>query len=263
MSRTRMACFILALSLAAAAAAQDIREIRRELPLNANGRVSIETFKGSVTVSGWDERRVEILARIESGDEDDPTQQEKIGLTDVLIDGSGGAVSIKSDYTRIKERRRGLFGWHDDVTFPLVRYTVRMPRGAAFRLKDHKSEIDLRGLDGDLDLDTYKGLVRLAEIPGVRLKTYKGEVHARFDRLERDSAFETYKGKITVELPEGAAFDLDADTGKKGNLDNEFGLGVGVSHRDKEDTRLHGPVNGGGPELRFETYKGSLRIRRR
>ena len=263
MSSNRMAAWTLAaLAATGAAAAQDAREIRRDLPLAAGGRVSIDTYKGSVSVTGWDQPRVEIVARIEPSN-DEPDQPEKVRLTDVRIEDSGAAVRITTDYGRLKEKRRSLFGWDDTGVLPRVHYIVRMPRRAAFQLKDHKSQIDVRGLDGEIDLDSYKGVVDIEGTSGLRLKTYKGEVRARFDRLERESAFETYKGEITVELPARAAFDLDVDAGDRGDIDNDFTVGVRVADRGKDGTRLNGPVNGGGPALRLETHKGSFRIRRR
>lgn len=265
MHKNRLALSLLpGLILAASLSAQETKEIRRDLPLAADGRVAIETYKGAVTVTGWDQQRVEVLASIEPDGSDDPSQPEKVRLTEVRIESSGNEVRIKSDYDAVKEKQRWWkFDDGDYGTLPLVRYTVRMPRGAALRLKDHKSRIDVRGLQGELDLDSYKGIVELADVPGVRLKTYKGEVTVRFDRFERDSSLETYKGEITLELPARAGFDLDADTGKKGDLDSDFEIGMRASARHDDDHGYHGKVNGGGPELRLETYKGSFRIRRR
>jgi hypothetical protein len=252
------------LILAASASAQDTREIRQELPLAAGGRVIIETYKGSVTVTGWDQPRVAIEATIAPDGTEDRSQPEKVRLTEVRIESSGDEVRIKSDYDAVKARQRWWkFDDDDHGTLPLIRYTVRMPRTAAFRLKDHKSRIRVSGLDGDLELDSYKGVVDLAGVPGVRLKTYKGEVAAHFDRFERDSSFETYKGEILLELPSGAGFDLDADTGKRGDLDSDFEIAMRASGRDRDGGGYRGRVNGGGPELRLETYKGSFRIRQR
>ena len=265
MPKNRLAPFVATgLILAASVSAQETREIRRELPLASDGRVIIETYKGSVTVTGWDQARVAVEATIEPDGSDDPSQPEKVRLTEVRIESSGNEVRIKSDYDAIKARQRWWkFDDGDHGTLPLVRYTLRMPRGAAFRLKDHKSRIRVSGLDGELDLNSYKGIVNLDDVPGVRLKTYKGEVAARFDRFSRDSSFETYKGDILLELPAGAGFDLDADTGRRGDLNSDFEIAMRASGRDRDDRGYRGKVNGGGPELRLETYKGSFRIRQK
>lgn len=265
----RAAPAVFALLLAARAGAEDSREIRREMPLDPDGRVSIETFKGSVTLTGWDQPRVEILARIEPDEsswELRSTQAKKVQLTEVRIEATRGAVRIESDYEAVKEEFRSkLFGSEDTGSLPLIHYTVRMPRGASFKLKDHKSRIDVRGLTGEVDLNSYKGVVELSDLPGVRLVTYKGEVRARFARFERDSSFETYKGDITVELPARAGFDLDANPGRKGDFGSDFGFAASAKDRDDEDEErsYRGPVNGGGPALRMETYKGILRIKQR
>jgi hypothetical protein len=272
MSRlARMATSVAALLLAAVATADETKEIRREMPLDPDGRVTIETYKGSVTVTAWDQPRVELLARIEADDtswEPRSKREKKVKLTEVRIEASRDAVRIKSDYDAVKDEfRSGMFDWDDTGSLPLIHYTVRMPRGAALKLKDHKSRIDVRGLKGEVDLNSYKGVVDLQDLPGVQLTTYKGEVHARFASFERDSSFETYKGDITVELPERAGFDLDADAGRKGDFGSDFeGFTALAKSRwgdDHEERRYRGAVNGGGPALRMETYKGILRIRQR
>ena len=91
----------------------------------------------------------------------------------------------------------------------------------------------------------------------MRLETYKGDVHAEIARFD-SSRFETYKGEIEIALPHDTAFELDADLGGHGDLSSDFPAAIRVSG-DRE--RHRGSVNGGGPVLRLETYKGTFRIR--
>ena len=67
----------LALSIAAGAQASDIKEVHKTLALDKDGRVSIHTYKGSVTVTTWDRPEVQIDARIEPGG-DDRDDREKV-----------------------------------------------------------------------------------------------------------------------------------------------------------------------------------------
>ncbi len=143
---------------------------------------------------------------------------------------------------------------------PFVRYTIRLPRTARLTVKDYKSQTHVTGLAGALDLNTYKGDVEIADMDGpVELETYKGEVRAAFSRMA-PSEFETYKGRIDISLPTAAAFDLDADLGRHGELDTAFALVTKASGWSSRDARRRGSVNGGGPELKLQTYKGNFRI---
>jgi hypothetical protein len=105
--------------------------------------------------------------------------------------------------------------------------------------------------------------VNLREIAGpVRLHTFKGQVHAEYARFAR-SDFETHKGSIEVAIPRQAAFSLDADIGRRGELVSDFGGVSRASGHRREERYRDAAVNGGGPTLSLRTYKGELRLRAR
>jgi len=246
---------IIPFAFAAAARAADVKEVHKILPLDAAGTASIETFKGSIDVTGWDRPEIEVSASIEP-DPDGEHQAEKVRETEVSIEGSGSRVRIETDYSGI--HHRGFLGLGDDETMPLVRYTIHMPRGARLEVKDYKSKSRIENLSGDLEFETYKGEARLTAVGGpVRLETYKGEVHAEFARFA-ESRFETYKGSIEIAIPRGAAFDLDADLGRQGDFTSDFDVALRASHGGRYRSAVGGS---GGPRLRLETHKGRFRLR--
>jgi Toastrack DUF4097 len=242
------------------AQAADTKEVHRTLPLDRDGRVLVHTYKGSVNVTTWDRPEVRIDARIEP-DGMDSDQARKVSETEVRITGSGGLISIRSDYDGIKNHH-GLFGIFssDWGTLPFVHYTIQMPASAQLEIEDHKSDIQVSDLKADLKLHTYKGTAKVSGLDGAaRLETYKGEVGVSFARFSRDSRFETYKGEIEVRLPKDSRFALDADAGRRGDIQTDFAMTTRASR--SWTTRVSGAVNGGGPRLRLTTYKGTLRIR--
>lgn len=255
------ALFGLAFLLAAAAQASDVKEVHRTLPIDRDGRVRVKTYKGSVTVTTWDQPQVEISARIEP-DGDDRYDREKVKWTEVRIIGSGSSVEIKSDYDEVKYHDRhflGFFGIHTG-SLPFVHYRIQMPATARLEIEDYKSEIKVADLRSDLKLHTYKGTADIANLDGgANVETYKGEVRLDFARYTRASRFHTYKGEFEIRLPKDSRFDLDADAGRRGDIQSDFEMATRASrHRGQ---RASGAVNGGGPELRFQTYRGSLRLR--
>jgi hypothetical protein len=47
--------FVILLALTGGVAmAANVKEVRRELPLDLRGKVSVETYKGSITVTTWE-----------------------------------------------------------------------------------------------------------------------------------------------------------------------------------------------------------------
>lgn len=246
----------------AVAQAQDTREVRKTVPINPDGRVFIDTYKGSVSVDVWEKREVEIVARIEA-DEWDRYAEENVRETEIRISDSPRELRIKTDYDRLRRRKRGIWGIFEGSTgsLPFVYYTIRMPASAHLRIKDYKSEISLGALKAGTEVETYKGTVEARGIEGgMDLETYKGKVRVEFAAMNAASAFETYKGDVDIVVPGSAGFRLDADLGRKGDLDSDVAF-ASASHRwSRKRSGYSGDVNGGGPTLRLRTEKGTFRL---
>ncbi|HUM03793.1 MAG TPA: hypothetical protein VL084_16010 [Thermoanaerobaculia bacterium] len=261
MSRSRrflFPLFLLAIALAVALtsqAAEPSKEVRKTLPLPSGGRVEIDTYKGSVDLVAEERPDVAIEARVTADTEcgSAADQAEWVEMTEVRIDTFGKAVRIESDYSRLSAHPHGFLSWC--TARPFVAYRIRMPKKADLELKDYKSKVNVTGLSGDLRLESYKGTMTVRELDGsIRLETYKGEAAVSFAGLRGDSRFETYKGSIEVSLPKTAAFELDADAGRRGDFRSEFGSPL------RTTGRLRSSLNGGGPRLALSTYKGTLKL---
>ncbi len=288
------ACAALLSVLGGVAVAQSGTNVRETVTLGARGTVSIDTYKGSITVTTWDRDEVEVEARIEADENADLVE-----LTDVEIEGRGDRVLIKSNYDRAKKKNSVLGVQWGNMSLPFVHYTIKMPRTARLSIDDYKSDIrvenlradlaidtyksaiDVRGVVGDVMIDTYKNTVDLREIVGnvtvdayrptvrvgglkgaIQVDTYRGDIEVAFDALEGDSRFETSRGDVAIALPRGAGFRLDADLDRRGSLTSDFDVDDLRVRRDR-DTEYRGPVNGGGPLLAFETSRGSVALRAR
>jgi hypothetical protein len=263
LSKAAFLSFATLLTAATAAEAADAKEVHRTLSLDRDGRVSVNTYKGTITVATWDRPEVRVDATIEP-DGDDRESREKVQWTEVRISGGGSSVEITSDYDEVKHHARGFLGLFEIETgsLPFVRYTIQIPATARLEIEDYKSGINVSDLKSDLKLHTYKGTVKVANLDGAaRVDTYKGDVHVEFARFSRASRFDTHKGEIDVRLPRDSRFELDADTGRRGNIESDFAM---TTHAGRSSAaRASGAVNGGGPELRLTTYKGTLRVRSR
>jgi Putative adhesin len=260
---TRPLAGLLVLFAAAVAQASDTKEVHQTIALDKNGRLSLGTYKGSVTVATWDRPEVKVDALVEP-DGDDRDSREKVQLTEVRISGGGSSVEIKSDYDLVKRHDRhfmGILDW-DYGSLPFVRYTIQMPATALLEIDDHKSEIRISDLKADLKLHTYKGTGRVTNLDGAaRVETYKGDIRMEFARFSRASRFETHKGKIEVRLPKDSRFDLNAQASRKGDIESDFEMLSRTRYSGlARESRVSGGINGGGPELRLTTYKGTLRL---
>ena len=249
------------------AAAQLSREIKKTIPLDADGRLVVDTYKGSITITTWDRAEVDISARIEADKstwESRRDEEEKVRDTEVRIEGSGREVRLKTDYTRLKRQRRSFWNIFDGDTGPLpfVHYTIKMPRRASLKIKDYKSETSVADVKSDISLYTYKGKARLVRVEGsVEVETYKGDVRVDYTALGKSNRFETFKGEIDIAVPRNAGFELEADLSRRGSLRSDFDVEERYRWRRDRSKEYRASVNGGGPLLRLETYKGTYRLR--
>ncbi|MFB3154312.1 MAG: DUF4097 domain-containing protein, partial [Candidatus Acidiferrales bacterium] len=230
--------------------------------------------------------------------------QRSVEATEIEVRSNGRSLSIRSDYEDVPCREDVDRGWrfgNCSKTLPYVHYQIKAPRNLSIRLEDHKSDIDISGFDGDLDLDTHKGTVKLADLTGeIRLDTHKGRVEASglsgdirlnthrgrmrlaglrgrvrvethrgeisIDALEIDgsSRLETHRGHIVLSLPESQGFDVRGEIGRRADFDSDFDITLrAFGRRDRNRDRIEGTINGGGPEIYINTYRGEIRLRRR
>ena len=239
-----------------------VKQVHKTLALDPTGFLTVETYKGAVSVHTWDKPEVDIQARVEP-DGDSAGQKQAVEQTEVRIEGSGAEVHVKSDYSKLEERSwpSSWFDWESRV-LPFVRYEIHMPRTARLKIKDYKSDIRVDGLRAALDVDTYKGTSVISSLEGpLALHTYKGEARVAFTDVAGPSHVDTYKGDVEIALPHGKGVNLESELGRHGTLDVDPAVTVGFRSSPSHHEHYRGAVNGGGPELRLKTFKGTFHLR--
>jgi hypothetical protein len=247
---------------------QSSREVHKVLPLKADGRLVIETNKGSITITTHDKPLVEVDVRIESDDGETEDAAMDVEDTEIRINAREDEVVLHTDYRKVeREHHRDFWDWISDpsessYSLPLVHYTIRMPRTAALRIKDYKSTTHIEGLQSDIRFNTYKGEANIEGLSGgIDLETYKGTVRVSFAKLKTDSRFETYKGKVTAAVPKENGFDLQTDFERHVDFTSDFDVHTIERDRKHRAYDYRGSINGGGPALEFKSSKGNIRLR--
>ena len=253
------------------------RDFHYSFPLAAGGRVSVETFNGSVEITGWDQNTVDI-----SGSKWGPTSEAADALR---IDTDHTADSISLRAVRPSEWRSNLG----------ARFEVKVPRAAVFdrivttngtirtedgagpaRLHTTNGSIHVQGFHGRLDAETSNGPVDLIDVEGdATLHTTNGHIHA--ERLNGGADASTSNGSIDLDLPGKLARDVRAHTSNGGiTLRLEEPLNAHVmaqtsnsSIRSDFDVRMsgewnqhhmEGAIGSGGPMIDLSTSNGAIRI---
>ena len=278
---------------AASAAAQE-RTFEHTMELQAGSRLALEADRGSVRLTSWDRAEAEIVARIEPpGDVDADYARQAVEGTSIEVRGNRRSVRIRTDYGGVP-RRAGLFGGR---RMPRVHYEIRAPRQLDLDLEIDRapttvegfegrllldldrSDLDVRDLAGTVTLELDRGTLQAAGLAGsiaidldrageVLLDGLRGDLQLDADRtsvmlrdlaIENDSAVETDRGDLDVELAPGLAVTLDVDGTRRSGL--SIDLGGSVEPREPRDGGFQGSVNGGGPVLRIEADRGAVRVR--
>lgn len=248
--------FVLAALFTLITYGQEVKEYEETLPFDPDGKVSIDTYKGTITVETWDKNEVYFHAKVEpdGGGWNSTSPEEQLERCEVRYRHSEDHLSLKSDY-------RKKIGWGSE-TLALVHYKIKMPATAKLQVDDYKSESRISNLKSDLEFETYKGRVDIKNHSGlVDVETYKGDVDVDLVDLKENCSFETYKGNFNLSLPTSAKFDFDFELGRKGDYSSDFEMMMNRYNSDDGD--LRGEVNGGGPTIYFSTYKGELYLRKK
>jgi hypothetical protein len=238
---------VLCVAIATAAFAKDLQ---RSAPLNPGGRISLDNYKGLISISTWDQQTVDMQVHIEA-DGTSHRDQELVDTTEIEFHAGANTVDIR---TRYPKRH------FESVSLPLVRYTLRIPRNAELRVKDYKSTIEIDGLTARLDVETYKGSLNIRRHAGeLQVKTYKSEARIEFARYTASSSFETYRGGYDITMPRDAKFDIRADLGRRGALQSSFPIMLPAGSSTAGQIS-RASVNGGGPALYVKGYRPTIRI---
>jgi hypothetical protein len=255
-NRTAVVCLaILALPLAGAVAGPT-KEFHKVVAFDGSGRLSVSSHNGTIRVTTWNQPNVKIDARIEPDLES--SYPEDVDLTNIRVSGSGSSVRIESDYSAVPSHAGSWFDFTFHSNLPLVHYTISMPATARLAIEDHNAKVYVTGLRNDLTVESHNGPVDVRDFDGgADIETHNGTVRIEFVRFAKASHFETHNGSFDVRMPAAARFDLNVDGHRNDPVSSDFAL---TRSRDEDASSYSTHVNGGGPELRFVTHNGSLRL---
>jgi len=273
------------------------RDFHYSYPLKSSGRLSVESFNGSVEITGWDQETVDI-----SGTKYGPSQDAADSLK-VEIDNSPDSVSIR--VIRPSERRNNLG----------ARFVIKIPRAARLdrittsnggirtedgsgpaRLRTSNSSIRVMDLAGGLDAQTSNGAIELTGVDGdvtahtsnshirtervngsLEATTSNGSVNAQITRADRSVRVETSNSGVELTLPANYSRDLRVNTTNasitlrlphainahvaartsNSSISSDFDVRV---QGELSKNRLEGVIGAGGPLIELSTSNGSIRL---
>ena len=267
--------------------------------LKPEGRLSVESFNGSIEVHSWDKDEVEITG-------------SKYASSQALLDALKVDVVATDDFIQVRTVRpsghRGNMG---------AKFAIRAPRRVELdRISSSNGSLDVEGIEGNARLTTSNGKIRIAvfegnveaktsngsvtltdsqgsaviktsngniKADGVRghfeAKTSNGGIRARIlgDGDGRPIEVHTSNGSIDLTLTEQPSADVIATssnssvtvhapaslaariTADTSHASIQTDFEVTVQGTQKK-THLDGTINGGGPLIKLDSSNGGIRL---
>jgi len=301
MNRTAV-CFavVLLVTVAAATAAQQSNPDDAEnvvVPLSdptRPGRLVVEILAGDITVRATSRKDVAVRASARSDRDDERDGDEE---QDEEGKSTRGGRGRSSGLHRIPNTSTGLEITEEDNTVYVetsstsrpVDLVIEVPVRMSLKLNTvNDGDIEVEGVDGEIEVENTNGAVTLRKVSGsVVAHALNEDVIVDLVRVEpgKSMSFSSLNGDIDVTLPANLKADLRLKT-DNGEIYTDFDVTMrrgsknsssSSSSADEEDSPkgkkkskvyrhdnqgMYGSVNGGGPSMRFETFNGSIYIRK-
>ncbi|MBX6389090.1 MAG: sensor domain-containing protein, partial [Frankia sp.] len=160
----------------------------------AGGPVTLSTSSGDIRVVAGDATTTEVSVDYTA----------RYGLRAPQVSGATtaeGGVALDADCPVIAQHRCD------------VDYVLTVPPGAALTLRTGDGTIEVTGSTGDLDVRTSDGAVRLTTAADrVSARSGDGSISLVFTEPPADVNARTSDGRVTITVPPGAAYAVDAGT---------------------------------------------------
>src|ERR1022692_2345678 len=167
------------------------KDFHSSYPLKPGGRISVETFNGSVDISGWDQDTVDV-----SGTKFGPSQEDADNLR-VDIDHSADSVSIHVQRPTDRRNNQG------------ARLTIKIPRGTQLdRIVTSNSAIHTEDGAGPTHLRTSNGSIQVTSLHG-QLEAETSNSSIELDGVDGNVRLHSSNGHIRAEHVNGS---IDAST---------------------------------------------------
>jgi hypothetical protein len=290
MRTTLLAAAALGVAAAASAQTRTDFEFRRELA--AGKRFHLHNIMGDVQVTGGAGRTVQVTATRKAGRHGDPEDVtiETVELSDgvalcVRYPGSGERGSRTGERGKNGEGGTGKNpcstrgSWNNNERNDTqISFTVRVPAGLILRLGTVSGDLIAANLDGELDLTSVSGDVRLdgGRGQGISLETVSGDVDL-LDVRAREVSGHTVSGEVTFRGPvlDGGSYDFSTTSGditvglperpnatlSAATFSGRFSSDIGTTQQSGRNRRRHSATWGSGSaRLDVETLSGDIRI---
>jgi hypothetical protein len=230
------------------------------------GVVKASLLNGGITVKAYEGKEVVVEARARNSDGgkgEGGMKRVPLTSTGLQVEEEGNRVQIGTDSVQ-----------------RVIDLNIMVPARTSLNLRTvNDGNIVVSGVDGELDVDDVNGSVTLTNISGTAVAhALNGKVLVTFNRVnpQKPMAFSSLNGDIDVTFPADLKANVSVSS-DRGDVYSDFDIqiqttapkqivedsrGQGGRYRVRIDKAVHGAINGGGPEIQFKNFNGSIYIRK-
>ena len=233
--------------------------------------LKVGLITGGITVKGYAGKEVMVEATMAPEEEEEQPKEKKNGSLKLIPNTSTGLTAEEEDNTvSINTGLRGISRKIDLV--------IQVPTACSMKLSTvNDGDIQVENVNGDLEINNTNGSITLNQIAGSAVaQTINGEVKVVFTRVSADKAmsFSSLNGDIDVTFPASLKASVQLKS-EQGEIYSDFDLQMqkAPARVDKNDqgkgkyrvtveNLMRGTINGGGQEITFNNFNGSIYIRK-
>lgn len=268
---------------------KDSERIQRSLTFTGAGphRLDIDNVTGSIQVAAHDGPTVELTVnrtleaatqeRLEAARKEVTLDvKEEPSLISLYVDGPFRDCDCGDRDGNGRRRRNNGTRWRDRQYEVRYDFVLKVPRQVGLTLSNvNRGDIKIEGTTGDFEVTNVNGGIEMLDVAGSgRAGTINKDVRIVFRANPAGpSSFKTINGDVVVSFQPALSANLRMKT-FNGGMYTDFETTAlpaltPVSERKngkfvyKSDRSAGVRVGGGGPELRFETLNGDIRILQR
>ncbi len=196
------------------------KTIKKEFSVDANALLKVKNRYGNLTLTSWDQDRIEIEVHIKTNGNNEEKVQKRLNEIDVEFEASSTMVSAKTVFGN----KGNSWGWNwgkkNNVNVQ-VNYTIKLPVKNSVHLNNDYGTIMLDRIDGHAKINCDYGRLDIGELRG-----RNNELN--FDYTSKSSIAYINSAKITADysgytIEKAGDLDINADytnstIGEMGNL---------------------------------------------
>lgn len=233
------------------------------------GTLKINLMAGGMKVTGYEGK--DVIIDVRQGDDENERDRESKGAPPGLrrIPNRGLGLVVEEEHN---EMRIG-----QSMPNRTVNIVVQVPLRTSLKLSAmNDGDIVVERVEGDIEVNNLNGGVTLTNVSGtVIAHALNEDLKVTMPRVsDKPMSFSSMNGDLDITLPGTLKANVRMETAY-GEVYTDFAVdmqpasltskaednrGKGGKYRLEIDKAMIGKINGGGPEIRFKTFNGSIKL---